>query len=86
MSSESDLASLIAAIYEAGMDFSLWPYALGRIAAAFDAPSAQWTRPGQTPFDWLAFSSAIDPEYEKKYIRGKQNIFSRKRPSFRERV
>jgi DNA-binding CsgD family transcriptional regulator/PAS domain-containing protein len=68
MSSESDLAALIAAIYEAGMDFSLWPYALGRIAKAFGAPSAQWTRPGQTPFDWLAFSSAIDPEYEKKYI------------------
>jgi DNA-binding CsgD family transcriptional regulator/PAS domain-containing protein len=68
MSSESDLASLIAAIYEAGMDFSLWPYTLGRIAKAFGVPSAQWTRPGQTPFDWLAFASAIDPEYERKYI------------------
>jgi DNA-binding CsgD family transcriptional regulator/PAS domain-containing protein len=68
MSSESDLASLIAVIYEAGMDFSLWPYALGRIASAFGAPSAQWIRQGETPFDWLAFASAIDPEYQKKYI------------------
>jgi hypothetical protein len=68
MSSESDLASLIAAIYEAGMDFSRWPYVLSRIATAFGAPSAQWTREGETPFDWWVFSSAIDPEYEKKYI------------------
>jgi hypothetical protein len=30
MSSESDLTALIAAIYEAGMDFSLWPQTLGR--------------------------------------------------------
>jgi hypothetical protein len=40
MSSESDLATLIAAIYEAGMDFSLWPYVLGQIASAFGVPSA----------------------------------------------
>jgi hypothetical protein len=40
MSSESDLNALIAAVYEAGIDFSLWPYALERIAAAFGAPAA----------------------------------------------
>jgi DNA-binding CsgD family transcriptional regulator/PAS domain-containing protein len=68
MSSESDLASLIAAIYEAGMDFSLWPYALGRIAEAFGAPSAGMARQGETPFDCWGFSSGIDPAYEKKYI------------------
>lgn len=68
MSSESDLASLIAAIYEAGTDFSLWPYALGRIAAAFNAPSAGIARQGRTPSECWGFSSGIDPNYEKKYI------------------
>jgi DNA-binding CsgD family transcriptional regulator len=68
MSSESDLASLIGAIYEAGTDFSLWPYALGRIAAAFDAPSAGMARQGETPSDCWIFSSGMEPDYEKKYI------------------
>ena len=68
MSSESDLASLIAAIYEAGMDFRLWPYALGRIAAAFGAPSAGMARQGETPSDCWIFSSGLEPDYEKKYM------------------
>jgi DNA-binding CsgD family transcriptional regulator len=68
MSSESDLASLIAAIYEAGMDFSLWPSALGRIAAAFGAPSAGMARQGKTLSECWGFSSAIDPGYEQKYM------------------
>jgi DNA-binding CsgD family transcriptional regulator len=68
MSSESDLASLIAAIYEAGMDFSLWPYVLERIATAFGAPSAGWTRQGETLFDTWGISSGIDPDFQKKYI------------------
>jgi hypothetical protein len=68
MSSESDLASLIAVIYEAGMDFSLWPHALGRIAAAFSAPSAGIARQGRTLSECWGFSSAIDPDCEKKYI------------------
>jgi DNA-binding CsgD family transcriptional regulator/PAS domain-containing protein len=68
MSSESDLASLIAVIYEAGMDFSLWPHALGRIAAAFNAPSAGIARQGRTLSECWGFSSAIDPDCEKKYI------------------
>src|ERR1700686_4268333 len=68
MSSESDLAVLTAAIYEAGMDFSLWPYALGRVAAAFGAPSAGMARQGETPSDCWIFSSGMEPDYEKKYI------------------
>lgn len=68
MSSESDLASLIGAIYEAGMDFSLWPYVLGRIATAFNAHSAGIAGQGRTLSECWGFSSAIDPEVEKKYI------------------
>jgi DNA-binding CsgD family transcriptional regulator/PAS domain-containing protein len=68
MSSESDLASLIAVVYEAGMDFSLWPYALGRIASAFGAPSAGIARQGRTLSECWGFSSAIDADTEKRYI------------------
>jgi hypothetical protein len=68
MSREFDLASLIAAIYEAGMDFSLWPYALGRIAAAYGAPSAGLARQGRTPSECWGFSSESDPNIEKQYI------------------
>jgi DNA-binding CsgD family transcriptional regulator/PAS domain-containing protein len=68
MSSESDLVSLIGAIYEAGMDFSLWPYALGRIAAAYGAPSAGMARQGRTLSECWGFSSGIDPDCEKQYI------------------
>jgi len=68
MSSESDLASLIAAIYEAGTDFSLWPYALSRIAAAFDAPSAGITRQGRTSSDCWGFSFGVEQDYERKYL------------------
>ena len=68
MSSESDLASLIAAIYEAGMDFSLWPYALGRIALGFGAPSAGIARQGRTLSECWGFSSPIDADTEKRYI------------------
>jgi DNA-binding CsgD family transcriptional regulator/PAS domain-containing protein len=68
MSSEIDLASLIADIYEAGMDFSLWPYVLGRIATALDAPSAGMARHGETPSECWGFSSGVEPDYERKYI------------------
>jgi DNA-binding CsgD family transcriptional regulator len=68
MSSESDLASLIAVIYEAGMDFNLWPYALGQLATAFGAPSAGIARQGRTLSECWGFSSAVDPDCEKKYI------------------
>jgi hypothetical protein len=75
MSSEGDLASLIAAIYEAGMDFSLWPYALGRIAAAYGAGSAGMARQGRTPSEcWSFSSSTVDPDYEKKYIAHYHNV------------
>ncbi len=68
MSSESDLASLIGAIYEAGMDFSLWPDVLGRIATAFDAPSAGMARQGETLSECWGFSIGVELEYERKYL------------------
>lgn len=74
MSSESDLASLIGVIYEAGMDFSLWPYLLGRIALAFDAPSAGMARQGETPSECWGFSSGVEPDYERKYLDYYHNV------------
>ena len=68
MSSEPDLASLIEAIYEAGMDFSRWPNALGRIAAAFSAPSAGMASQGEALVDCWGFSSGIELCHEKEYI------------------
>lgn len=68
MSSESDLASLIGAIYEAGADFSLWPYALARVADAFKAPSAGITRQGATPSECWGMSTGVEQYYEQKYI------------------
>ncbi len=68
MSSETDLASLIEAIYEAGMDFSRWPNALGRIAAAFGALSAGITSEGEALVDCWGFASEIEPGHAKEYI------------------
>ena len=68
MSSESDLASLIGAIYEAGMDFSLWPYVLGRIATAFAAPSAGMARQGETLSESWGLSIGTELAYDRKYI------------------
>jgi DNA-binding CsgD family transcriptional regulator len=69
MSSESDLASLIAAIYEAGMDFSLWPYALGRIASAFGVSSASMARQGRTASECWGFAVGIDPIIPENYLK-----------------
>ena len=68
MSSESELASLIGAIYEAGTDFGLWPYALARIADAFGAPSAGIVRQGRTPSECWGVSSGVEQHYERKYF------------------
>ena len=68
MSSETDPASLIEAIYEAGMDFSRWPNALGRIAAALGAPSARMASHGEGLVDCWGFSSSIEPGHQKEYI------------------
>jgi DNA-binding CsgD family transcriptional regulator/PAS domain-containing protein len=69
MSSESDLASLIAAIYEAGMDFSLWPYVLGRIASAFGVSSASMARQGRTASECWGFAVGIDPIIPENYLK-----------------
>jgi DNA-binding CsgD family transcriptional regulator len=69
MSNESDLASLIAAIYEAGIDVSLWPYALGRIASAFGVSSASMARQGRTPSECWGFAVGIDPAMSEQYLK-----------------
>ncbi|SDJ57580.1 MULTISPECIES: helix-turn-helix transcriptional regulator [Bradyrhizobium] len=68
MSRESDLVALIAAIYEAGTDFNLWPDALGRIAAAFGAPSAGMARQGKTPAECWGFCAGVQPAAIKSYV------------------
>jgi len=68
MNSESDLLELIAAIYEAGMDFSLWPMTLERIAEAFGVPSAGMARQGKTPADCWGMSAGIEPAAIKRYV------------------
>jgi DNA-binding CsgD family transcriptional regulator len=69
MSSESDLATLIAAIYEAGMDFNLWPLALKRIASAFGVPSASMARQGRIPSECWGFAVGIDPSMSENYLK-----------------
>jgi DNA-binding CsgD family transcriptional regulator len=49
MISERDLSSVVAAIYEAGIDFSRWPETLGMLAAVMDSPSAGIARQGPAP-------------------------------------
>jgi DNA-binding CsgD family transcriptional regulator len=68
MSSESDLVALIAAIYEAGFDFNLWPDALARIAGAFGAPSAGMARQGRTLAECWGISSGVQPAAIKSYV------------------
>src|ERR1700716_798696 len=68
MSSESDLVALIAAIYEAGADFTLWPDTLARIAAAFGAPSGGMARQGETPAECWGISSGVEPVAIKSYV------------------
>jgi DNA-binding CsgD family transcriptional regulator len=68
MSSESDLVALIAAIYEAGADFTLWPDALARIAAAFGVPSAGMARQGKTAAECWGISFGVEPVAIKSYV------------------
>jgi DNA-binding CsgD family transcriptional regulator len=74
MSSESDLAPLIAAIYEAGMDFNLWPYALERIASAFGVPSASMARQGRTPSECWGAAVGIDPTMSENYLKNYYSV------------
>jgi DNA-binding CsgD family transcriptional regulator len=68
MDREGDLLELIGAIYEAGMDFSRWPDTLGRISAAFGAPSAGMARQGKTLADCWGFSAGVQPAAMKSYV------------------
>jgi len=68
MSSETDLPALIAAIYESGMDFSLWPQTLARVAAAFGVSSASVARQGRTLSECWGFSVGIDPAMTDRYL------------------
>jgi len=66
--SDTELAGLIAAIYEAGVDFGRWPNVLEHMAAAFDAPSAAMVRQGLTPSEAWAMASRLDPSFARDYI------------------
>jgi DNA-binding CsgD family transcriptional regulator/PAS domain-containing protein len=68
MVDETSLAALIAAIYEAGADFSRWPDTLSRIASAFGVPSIGMARQGETPADCWGFSSGIEPTAMESYV------------------
>jgi DNA-binding CsgD family transcriptional regulator len=68
MVEKASLAALIAAIYEAGADFSRWPDTLSRIASAFGVPSIGMARQGETPADCWGFSSGIEPTAMESYV------------------
>lgn len=68
MTSEADLISVIGAIYEAAVNFDLWPDALGRIVAAVGACSANFVRQGPNLSDWYGISDGIEPEYDVSYL------------------
>lgn len=67
MISDTELASVVAAIYEAGADFSRWPDTLERLAAAFGASSAGMARQGPTPSEAWAMTSRLDPDFARDY-------------------
>lgn len=68
MISESELASVIAGIYEAGVDFGRWPDALGRLAAAFGGNAAGMSREGPTPTQSWGVHFGIERSFEQAYV------------------
>ena len=68
MPKATNLNDLIVAIYDAGMDFRLWPVVLERIAKAFGVPSVGVARQGKTPAECWAFTIGLDPSFSQKYI------------------
>src|ERR1700692_3099748 len=67
MISETDLASLVAEIYEAGVDFSRWPQTLRRVADALGAPSAGIAREGATLSASWVMTHGLDPTFGEAY-------------------
>ncbi len=68
MPKATDVNDLILAIYDAGMDFRLWPVVLERIATAFGVPSVGVARQGKTPAECWAFTIGLDPSFSQKYV------------------
>ena len=73
MISEGELASLIAAIYEAGVDFDRWPDTLGRVAAALGGNSATLMRLAADPEACWGVAQGVEDGYDRLYM---QHYFS----------
>ena len=67
MISERDLASVVAAIYEAGVDFGRWPQTLGILAAVMDSPSAGIARQGPTPEQCWNVDYGVSDSFARDY-------------------
>jgi hypothetical protein len=69
MASESDLFAAVTAIYEAAVDFKLWPHALGRLAAALGVPSASMMQQSRHAAGCWGLGVGIDPAMIDDYLR-----------------
>jgi DNA-binding CsgD family transcriptional regulator/PAS domain-containing protein len=68
MISQSDLASVIASIYEAGVDFNRWPDALARVSDAVGGHSASLVRQGLTHEDCWGFGYRVEEGWDQLYF------------------
>jgi DNA-binding CsgD family transcriptional regulator/PAS domain-containing protein len=68
MISETELASVIAAIYEAGVDVDRWPDALGRVAAALGGNSAALLRLAGDPEGCWGVAHGVEGGYDQLYM------------------
>lgn len=68
MISQSDLASVIASIYEAGVDFNRWPDALARVSEAVGGHSASLVRQGVTHEDCWGFAHRVEEGWDHLYF------------------
>lgn len=68
MISQSDLASVIATIYEAGVDFDRWPEALARVTEAVGGHSASLVRQGATHEDCWGFGHRVEEGWSRLYF------------------
>jgi DNA-binding CsgD family transcriptional regulator/PAS domain-containing protein len=68
MINQSDLASVIATIYEAGVDFDRWPQALARVTEALGGASASLVRQGATHEDCWGFGHRVEEGWDQRYF------------------
>jgi DNA-binding CsgD family transcriptional regulator/PAS domain-containing protein len=68
MISDAELASVIASIYEAGVDIDRWPEALGRVAAALGGNSAALLRLAADPDGCWGVAHGVEDGYDQLYM------------------